>query len=505
METAADIPGAIEQLAAAISSVPPPILTVNQTLLSSLLAEVAQDLAPVWPSLAQAQEEALLTNSTFLASQLDSLSALLARSRADWTHASRADVLALIEISATRYNIWTVWAPECWAVVLMFGIAAGLKVALVLLLQRKAIERVVKVSSLALTHGEDTKPSVEAREIARVQLQKPARAALGHALNLIMSTAVLVLQLLAWRMFVLPSTLVRLLDVKLLSGAIKILLVTYASDLLFGDLRPEIFLHHFFTFALLFVGQLAAHECEDPLFFRLAQYLLLQATLEQTTYASMTAWHLASWLRVQEHRPALQLSLMRAAARLMAVSRAITFPQKFVPAAFALYWLARMWHEIDAVAWGRAWIVWCTVILGLLLTIQVKFADDAFPLAAHMHFKVYGGPPPARLGPVFGAFARLYRILRSRPTSATWLNQKQEEPDAGSGRSILTTRTLSKSPSPEASAMPLPDLPPLIPDWPLGLELAEVTVIPYDPPEAGSPSSSPSSNPQRGRRAGDAV
>lgn len=41
-----------------------------------------------------------------------------------------------------------------------------------------------------------------------------------------------------------------------------------------------------------------------------------------------------------------------------------------------------MWHEIDAVAWGRAWIVWCTVILGLLLTIQVKFADDAFPLAA---------------------------------------------------------------------------------------------------------------------------
>ncbi|BGP54105.1 hypothetical protein JCM8202v2_001679 [Rhodotorula sphaerocarpa] len=334
METAADIPGAIEQLAAAISSVPPPILTVNQTLLSSLLAEVAQDLAPVWPSLAQAQEEALLTNSTFLASQLDSLSALLARSRADWTHASRADVLALIEISATRYNIWTVWAPECWAVVLMFGIAAGLKVALVLLLQRKAIERVVKVSSLALTHGEDTKPSVEAREIARVQLQKPARAA----------------------------CLVRLLDVKLLSGAIKILLVTYASDLLFGDLRPE------YAF--------------NPLFFRLAQYLLLQATLEQTTYASMTAWHLASWLRVQEHRPALQLSLMRAAARLMAVSRAITFPQKFVPAAFALYWLARMWHEIDAVAWGRAWIVWCTVILGLLLTIQVKFADDAFPLAA---------------------------------------------------------------------------------------------------------------------------
>lgn len=85
----------------------------------------------------------------------------------------------------------------------------------------------------------------------------------------------------------------------------KVLLVGYAADLLFGDLRPEIFLHHFFTFALLFVGQLAAFQTKSasaspsssrshpradtarspagPKFFRLAQYLILQATTEQTT------------------------------------------------------------------------------------------------------------------------------------------------------------------------------------------------------------------------------
>ena len=41
-----------------------------------------------------------------------------------------------------------------------------------------------------------------------------------------------------------------------------------------------------------------------------------------------------------------------------------------------------MWHDIEGASWGRAWIVWSTLILLLLLVIQVKFADDAFPLAA---------------------------------------------------------------------------------------------------------------------------
>lgn len=134
----------------------------------------------------------------------------------------------------------------------------------------------------------------------------------------------------------------------------------------------------------------------------MAQYLLLQGTLEQTTYASMVAWHASTYLRLQDHRPNLQRRLMQTAYLFMTVTKAVTFPQKFAPAGFALYWLTRsecidyvyasgfglqvriltVWHDIEGASWGRAWIVWCTFVLLLLLIIQVKFADDAFPLAA---------------------------------------------------------------------------------------------------------------------------
>ena len=73
----------------------------------------------------------------------------------------------------------------------------------------------------------------------------------------------------------------------------------------------------------------------------MAQYLLLQGTLEQTTYASMVAWHASTYLRLQDHRPNLQRGLMQTAYLLMTVTKVITFPQKFAPAGFALYWLTR--------------------------------------------------------------------------------------------------------------------------------------------------------------------
>lgn len=117
----------------------------------------------------------------------------------------------------------------------------------------------------------------------------------------------------------------------------------------------------------------------------------------------MVAWHAASWLRVQDRRPGLQRRLMLIASRLMYVSKITTFPQKFAPAGFAIYWLAEsescrscdraltdeprlistpaVWRNIDGSAWGRAWIVWCTMLLVMLLILQVKFADDTFPLA----------------------------------------------------------------------------------------------------------------------------
>lgn len=41
-----------------------------------------------------------------------------------------------------------------------------------------------------------------------------------------------------------------------------------------------------------------------------------------------------------------------------------------------------VWDDIDSMPWGRAWIGICTSFVTLLLTLQVKFCDDVFPLSA---------------------------------------------------------------------------------------------------------------------------
>ena len=176
METAARIPEAIRSFAAAVATVPAPLLTINSTLLTSLLSTLERDLAPALPTLAQAQQEALLTNSTFLAQQFDSLSSFLGgHFRTDLSTVKHADAIAMVEIGATRYDIMAVWAPDVWAIVVLFVAAAFLKLALVGMLTPQAISRAAwaaESSSVALE-----KPSREERELARSRLQKPARAA----------------------------------------------------------------------------------------------------------------------------------------------------------------------------------------------------------------------------------------------------------------------------------------------------------------------------------------
>jgi hypothetical protein len=103
----------------------------------------------------------------------------------------------------------------------------------------------------------------------RFLLLKPAqsltlsRCRLGHLLNLLVSLAALTFQLLAWRLFVLGSEPMRLLDYQYFLIALKLVLLGYAVDLAFGDVRPEIVLHHTFTFLLMFVGQIAAYETKS--------------------------------------------------------------------------------------------------------------------------------------------------------------------------------------------------------------------------------------------------
>lgn len=135
------------------------------------------------------------------------------------------------------------------------------------------------------------------------------------------------------------------------------------------------------TFILLFVGQLAAFQTKstctpsnpatasaDPLpcdqalsssaslngsycrprsSSRRSLYLLnvlhvVHADLlASDSYAAMAAYHLYNYLRVQDHRLGMQSSLLRTAYALLRFTRWITFPQKVVPAAFALAWLGK--------------------------------------------------------------------------------------------------------------------------------------------------------------------
>ncbi|TNY17102.1 Proteophosphoglycan ppg4, partial [Rhodotorula diobovata] len=408
MATIEALPAVVASLGATLTSLPATLTSVNTSLLSSLFSELALDLEPALPSLGAAQQEALLSNTTWLAAQSGQLSAVAAQlPPAELRDLSHDSLLQLIKIASTRYSIMTVHAPEIWSTLLLFAIAAGTKVALCALLSSTAICRAQDVLCKRLGGEAD-------RDLARAKLQKPARAALGHLSNLLLGTVALVMQLVAWRLFVLPSQPIQYADYAWFSLALKLVLVGYGADLLFGDVRPEIYLHHFFTFALLFVGQLAVFETKSPKFFRLAQYLILQATTEQSTYASMVAYHFYNYLRVQNHRPQLQRRLLVVTHTLLRFTRYITFPQKLVPCAFAVYWLARMWTEIDDKAWGRAWIVWCTTILSLLMILQIRFCDDTWPLAAHIGYKLHGGPLPPRQGPVMRFLARMFCCRRTR-------------------------------------------------------------------------------------------
>ncbi|BGP60472.1 hypothetical protein NBRC10512v2_001782 [Rhodotorula toruloides] len=399
METIASLPSAVDSLSSSLLSLPQQITTANLSLLTSLFHTLSSDLQPVLPTLSALQTETILTNSTFLSTNLAQLGSITAQiPPADTAAASPADLVGIIEIGTTRYDILTFWAPEVWSIVIVYGIAAVLKGVL---------------GVMGWKGGR-----VEG-EAVKALLASPARAALGHALNFTVATIALVLQCFAWRLFVLPSSPVRMSDIKYLSTAMKTLLIGYGCDMLFSDLRPEIFLHHFFTFALLLVGQLAAFETKSPKFFRLAQYLILQATAEQTTYGGMVAYHLSKYYAVQDWRPRLQRRLLVAAHKLLVFTTWIAWPQKILPAAFALYWLGRMWNEIDHLPWGRAWIVLCTVILSLLLTLQIKFCDDAIPLANYIGYKLYGGSFPSRVGPVMRILTSPFRRTHRERTPSS--------------------------------------------------------------------------------------
>lgn len=132
----------------------------------------------------------------------------------------------------------------------------------------------------------------------------------------------------------------------------------------------------------------------------------------------MACYHLSTYLRVQGIKPNAQRRLLATAWGSMVFTKFITFPQKLLPAGFAVYWLIRMWKELEVSAWGRAWLGWCLSLLIMLLTIQVKFCDDIFPICDHMHHKLdYPDDPITQkaTGPVMRFL--LGRLRRRKPAA----------------------------------------------------------------------------------------
>lgn len=93
--------------------------------------------------------------------------------------------------------------------------------------------------------------------------------------------------------------------------------------------------------------------------FKMCQWLICQATLEQTTYLGMALYHASSCLRLQDHRPRLQKRFLRLAWILMEFTKYYTWPQKLVPAAVAFYWLARSTFSVLQQRWRSLTTMQC--------------------------------------------------------------------------------------------------------------------------------------------------
>ncbi|BGP23030.1 hypothetical protein JCM10295v2_001923 [Rhodotorula toruloides] len=329
----------------------------------------------------------------------------------DISSAKPAVVKAILEDTRT-YQILAIWSPDVTAVVFCYTFAAVLRGSTELLLRGEAIERV-----WANVQGKKGMDGIEVAD-AKARLSVPAKSAVSHLFNLVLSTLVLALQLYAWRLFVVPQTPVRIDDVEVLMVALKLLLVGYAADLIFSSFSLDIFLHHLFTFALLVVGQIAAFKTSELKFCRLAQWLILQATLEQAEYLALGCYHLSKYFALQD-RPDKAKTFLTTAYRSMVVSSYICWVQKFLPCGFAIYWLRRLWSEVDHLPWGKAWCGLATAVLTLLLILQIRFCDDQASLAAHFRHKLYGGLPPPRQGPVMRFLLRPLRRSAPRKTASS--------------------------------------------------------------------------------------
>ncbi|KAK4056164.1 hypothetical protein OIO90_002895 [Microbotryomycetes sp. JL221] len=409
----ASLDQSLSDLATALNSLPTS-LSNSLLQLPQLLSTLSQDVSNLTPSLStivnQKQIETILLDSE---TSITTLNQLLNQVPNNDIEASDHDTLiALIQIGTTKYDIMTMWSPDVWSIMVMFILALICKIMTLLFVNKKAIARV----EFEMSNSMKTFQTKQDQELIKLKLMKPTKAMIGHGLNAIMSTLVLAFQIAAWRLFVLPQQPMRFNDVRYLCVAMKLLTIGYAVDITFGDVNGEIILHHLFTFGLLMAGQICVFETRSPKFFRLANWLILQATLEQPTYVAMMCYHASTRLKLQQHRSNLQKLLLKISYVNLVLTKWITFPQKIVPAVMSLYWLGRMWNDIDDVVEGRFWIGWCLTLVVVLLVLQVKFCDDIWPLTSYVEQKLLqletgeslSGSDCKRTGPIMTLLSKAF-------------------------------------------------------------------------------------------------
>lgn len=100
---------------------------------------------------------------------------------ADLLEATPTTLHAIYDLVTAQTNIATVWAPDLWAITALFIICLVLKIFGALMTTKKQVERVQET-------GVRSEQSLVTFANAETLLEKPARSALGHLMNLTVST-----------------------------------------------------------------------------------------------------------------------------------------------------------------------------------------------------------------------------------------------------------------------------------------------------------------------------
>ncbi|GAA5931470.1 uncharacterized protein JCM15063_001477 [Sporobolomyces koalae] len=346
-----------------------------------------------------------------LSDSLQSLSQLAVAAPSQLAAPARAaprQLVELVDFNHFNYTFWDIYTPDVWSLLLFFIILLAVKAASVLLLNKKAIERTREV--LSAKYGREVET-----DVARSVLQKTVEAMVAWVMSIVVESVVLVIQCCAYRLWSISDAPLRREDIHLMLALIKVLLILYIADLFVSEKEIDIYFHHYFSFLLLFVGQATLMTTGDQVFPRLANWMILQATLALPLYYGVSLLQLERYFRLQNYKPDMQKKALQWAYRWLQFMTWIYIPQKVVPAAFTLYWLGKMWKDVDHSAWGIAWLTCAIITIPLLLLLQIfVLSDSVAAMTKFVGYRVHGGEVPDRRGPIALFFARLFGRRRSR-------------------------------------------------------------------------------------------